>query len=107
MEFTARDKDRVLEWMATQEKAVLEADLDIGTEEYPMTLECLGYIHGIKALHLNDIRVLMSVLGIDEDEVEVREYPEDSGLQYRYRYSIQIGEFVYYSMTKVPWGEEK
>ena len=30
MEFTARDKDRVLEWMATQEKAVLGTDLDIG-----------------------------------------------------------------------------
>ena len=107
MEFTARDKDRVLEWMATQEKAVLEADLDIGTEEYPMTLECLGYIHGIKALHLNDIRVLMSVLGIDEDKAEVHEYPEDSGLQYRYHYSIQLGAFMYYSLTKVPWGEEK
>lgn len=107
MEFTAREKDRVLEWMAVQEKAARETDLDIGSEEYPMKLECIGYIHGIKALHLTDIRPLMAVLGIDEETVSLQVYPEDEGLVFRYRYSIHIGDFEYYSMSKMPWGEEK
>lgn len=105
MEITARMKDQVIEWMATQEKAVLNCDLTFETENGTIVLECLGYIHGVKALHVHDVRTLMMILGIDESEVRHVCY-DNPELLFRHRYDVTIGQINYYSMYKEPWDNE-
>lgn len=105
MEITAKMKDKVIEWMAIQEKAVLNCDLTLETENGTIVLECLGYINGVKALHLHDIRPMMMILGIDESEANYTFY---GGLEYEFchRYDITIGQITYYSLYKELWGSD-
>lgn len=106
MEITTKMKDDLVQWMAVQEQAMMNYDYNTGTEEFPITVHCLGYIAGVNALHMFDIRPIMMILGIPEEDAKLFVYDEKEGLEYRYRYSIKIGAVEYYSMHKQPWGEE-
>ena len=106
MEITARMKDELVQWMGTQEKAMLECDLTLGTEEFPIHVECLGYFRHPKAIHLFDLRPVLMILGIPEETANLRVYDATDGKQYIYRYSIMIGSIEYFSLHKYKWGEE-
>lgn len=106
MEITAKMKDQVIEWMATQEKAALNCNLSLTTEDgHLIVLECLGYINGRKALHVRDLRTLMMILGIDESEAHHVCY-DSPELEFKHKYDITIGKINYYSLYRKPWSEE-
>lgn len=105
MEVTAKMKDELVHWLAVQEKAMLNCDYKTGTDEFPVVIRCLGYINGTKALHVSDIRPIMMILGIPEEDAHVEVWT-NADLLFRYEYSIMIGSVKYYSLHKCKWGEE-
>lgn len=106
MEITTKMKDELVQWMGAQEKALLECDLTLGTEEFPIHIESLGYLRYSKAIHLFDIRPVLMILDIPEETAKIRVYDATDGNQYIYRYSIMIGSIEYFSLHKYKWGEE-